>query len=36
MKIIYAIALEISIKMNEQQVLALDDIATLFDNKFNQ
>ena len=35
MRIIYAMALEISIKMNEQQILALDDIATLFENRFN-
>lgn len=35
MRIIYAMALEISIKMNEQMVLSLDDIESLFENRFN-
>ena len=35
MRIIYAMALEISIKMNEQMVLSLQDIETLFENRFN-
>lgn len=35
MRIIYAIALEIAIKMNEQMILSLEDIATLFDNRYN-
>ena len=34
-KIIYAMALEISIKLNEQMVLTLEDIETLFENKFD-
>ena len=36
MRIIYAMALEISIKLNEQMVLSLEDIEALFENKFNQ
>mmetsp|Transcript_27147 Transcript_27147/g.33747 ORF Transcript_27147/g.33747 Transcript_27147/m.33747 type:complete len:261 (-) Transcript_27147:1241-2023(-) len=36
MRIIYAMALEISIKMNEQMVLSLEDIASLFENRFSQ
>lgn len=28
-------ALEISIKLNEQMVLSLEDIEALFENKFN-
>jgi len=35
MRIIYAMALEISIKLNEQMVLSLEDIAFLFENRFN-
>lgn len=35
LKIVYAIALEISIKMNEQMILSLEDIVSLFENKFN-
>lgn len=35
LRIIYAIALEISIKMNEQMLLALEDIVILFENRFN-
>ena len=35
MRIIYAMALEISIKMNEQMILSLEDIEALFENKFN-
>ena len=35
MRIIYAIALEISIKLNEQMILSIEDIATLFENRFN-
>ena len=35
MRIIYAMALEISIKMNEQMVLSLEDIEALFENRFN-
>lgn len=35
MRIIYAMALEISIKMNEQMILSLEDIAALFENRFN-
>ena len=34
-RIISAIALEISIKMNEQMVLSLEDVAALFENKFS-
>jgi hypothetical protein len=34
LKIIYAISLEISIKLNEQMILSLEDLATLFDNRF--
>ena len=34
-RIIYAMALEISIKLNEQMVLSLEDIEALFENKFN-
>jgi len=29
-------ALEISIKMNEQMVLSLEDISSLFENRFSQ
>ena len=36
MRIIYAMALEISIKLNEQMILSLEDIEALFENKFNQ
>ena len=36
MRIIYAMALEISIKLNEQMVLALEDIEALFENRFSQ
>ena len=36
MRIIYAMALEISIKLNEQMVLSLEDIEALFENRFNQ
>ncbi len=35
MRIIYAMALEISIKNNEQMVLSLEDIEHLFENRFN-
>ena len=35
MRIIYAMALEISIKLNEQMVLSLKDISFLFENRFN-
>lgn len=35
MRIICAIALEISIKLNEQMVLSLEDVAALFENKFS-
>lgn len=35
MRIIYAMALEISIKLNEQMILSLEDIAALFENRFN-
>lgn len=34
-RIIAAIALEISIKLNEQMILSLEDVAALFDNKFS-
>lgn len=34
-RIIGAIALEISIKLNEQMILSLEDVAALFDNKFS-
>lgn len=34
-RIIAAIALEISIKLNEQMILSLQDVAALFDNKFS-
>ena len=33
-RIIYAMALEISIKLNEQMILSLEDIVTLFENRF--
>jgi len=36
MRIVYAMALEISIKMNEQMVLSLEDIESLFENRFSQ
>ena len=36
MRIIYAMALEISIKMNESMVLSLEDITGLFENRFSQ
>jgi hypothetical protein len=36
MRIIYAMALEISIKLNEQMVLSLEDIEQLFEKRFNQ
>ena len=36
MRIVYAMALEISIKMNEQMVLSFEDIESLFENRFNQ
>lgn len=36
MRIIYAMALEISIKLNEQMVLSLEDIAALFEGRFNE
>ena len=36
MRIIYAMALEISIKLNEQMILSLEDIEALFEHKFNQ
>ena len=35
MRIIYAMALEISIKLNEQMVLSLEDIESLFEKRFN-
>ena len=35
MRIVYAMALEISIKMNEQMVLSLEDIESLFEGRFN-
>ena len=35
MRIIYAMALEISIKLNEQMVLSLEDIEALFEGRFN-
>lgn len=35
MKIIYAMALQISIKMNEQMVLSLEDIEALFEYRFS-
>ena len=35
MRIIYAMSLEISIKLNEQMVLSLEDISSLFENRFN-
>jgi hypothetical protein len=34
-RIISAIALEISIKLNEQMILSLEDVAALFENKFS-
>lgn len=34
-RIIYAMALEISIKLNEQMVLSLEDIEALFENRFS-
>lgn len=34
-RIIAAISLEISIKLNEQMILSLEDVAALFDNKFS-
>lgn len=34
-RIIAAIALEISIKLNEQMILSLEDVSALFDNKFS-
>jgi len=36
MRIIYAMALEISIKLNEQMVLSIEDIETLFEHRFNK
>jgi len=33
-RIISAIALEISIKLNEQMILSLEDVGTLFENRF--
>jgi hypothetical protein len=35
LRIIYAVALEIAIKMNEQMILSLEDVASLFENRFN-
>ena len=35
MRIIYAMALEISIKLNEQMILSLEDITSLFEGRFN-
>ena len=32
--IIYAISLEISIKLNEQMILSLEDVVTLFEGRF--
>lgn len=34
LRIIYAMSLEIAIKMNEQMILSLEDIAALFENRF--
>ena len=34
-KIIYAMSLEISIKLNEQMVLSLEDIEALFEHRFS-
>ena len=34
LKIIYAISLEISIKLNEQMILSLEDLVTLFENRY--
>ena len=35
LRIIYAISLEIAIKMNEQMILSLEDVASLFENRFS-
>lgn len=34
LRIIYALSLEISIKLNEQMILSLEDIVTLFEGRF--
>lgn len=34
LKIIFSVCLEISIKMNEQMILSLEDICSLFQNRF--
>jgi hypothetical protein len=34
-RIISAIALEISIKLNEQMILSLEDVSALFENRFS-
>ena len=36
LRIIYAISLAISIKLNEQMILSFEDIEALFEGKFNQ
>ena len=35
MRIIYAVSLELAIKMNEQMILSLQDVAALFENRFS-
>lgn len=35
LRVIYAVSLEIAIKMNEQMILSLEDVATLFENTYN-